>query len=57
MAVWVIMELGVCTLGELGKRMGRDVTTLSSAVKRLQGRAKEDLKLAKSMKELLKTVS
>ena len=57
MAAWLILELGICTLGELGKRVGRDVSTLSSAAKRLLIRAKKDLKLARKMKELLETVS
>ncbi len=57
MAAWLIMELGVCTLGELEKRTTRDVATLSSSVKRLQIRAKGDLKLERKMKELLEAVS
>ena len=57
MAAWLILELGVSTLGELGKVTGRDVTTLCSAAKRLQIRAKEDLELAGRMKELLEAVS
>jgi putative transposase len=52
-AAWLVLELGVCTLGELGKRTGRDVSTLSSAARRLQIRSKTDLKLAERMKELL----
>jgi len=51
------MELEGCPLEELGKRTGRDVTTLSSGVKRLQIRSKSDLKLADAMKLLLKAVS
>ena len=57
MAAWLIMELGICTLRELGERTGRDVTTLSSAVKRLQMRAREDSNLARKMKTLLGTIS
>ena len=56
-AAWLVLELGVCTLVELGKRTGRDVSTLSSAAKRLQIRSKTDLKLAGRMIELLKSVS
>lgn len=56
-AAWLVLELGVCTLGELGKRIGRDVSTLSSAARRLQIRSKTDLKLAERMKGLLETVS
>ena len=47
MAAWLVMELGVCTLAELGKVTGRDVSTLSSAAKRLQMRAKADVGLTK----------
>ena len=57
LAAWLILELGVSTLGELGKVTGRDVTTLSSAAKRLQIRAKEDLELAGRMKDLLEAAS
>ena len=57
MAAWLILELGVSTLGELGKVTARDVTTLSSAAKRLQIRAKKDLELAGRMKDLLEAVS
>ena len=32
----LILELGVCTLGELGMVTGRDITTLIAAAKRLQ---------------------
>ena len=56
MAAWLILELGISTLGELGKVTGRDVTTLSSAAKRLQIRAKKDLELAGRMKDLLEAV-
>jgi len=56
-AAWLVLELGVCTLVELGKRTDRDVSTLSSAAKRLQIRSKTDLKLAGRMMGLLKAVS
>ena len=57
MAAWLIMELGICTLVELGKVTGRDVSTLSSAEKPLQRRAKADLKLAKEMRAFFNAVS
>jgi hypothetical protein len=57
MIAWLIMELEVSTLSELGKLTGRDITTLSSAVKRLQIRAKMDLELADRMKELREVFS
>lgn len=56
-AAWLVLELGACTLVELGKRTGRDVSTLSSAAKRLQIRSKTDLKLAGRMIGLLNSVS
>ncbi len=56
MAAWLILELGICPLGELENRVGRDVTTLSSAAKRLLIRAKKDQHLARAMRELLETV-
>ncbi len=56
-AAWLVLELGVCTLVELGKRTGRDVSTLSSAAKRLQIRSKTDLKLADRVMGLLRAVS
>jgi len=57
MVAWLILELGVSTLGELGKVTGRDVTTLSSAAKRLRLRAKGDLEVAARIKGLLKAIS
>ena len=39
MAAWLVLEYGKGTLGELSRRTGRDVTTLSSAAKRLQIRS------------------
>jgi putative transposase len=57
MAAWLVLELGVGTLAELSKRVGRDVTTLSASVKRLQIRSKTDSELKDAMKLLLDTVS
>jgi len=57
MAAWLALELGVGTLAELSRRVGRDVTTLSAGVKRLQIRSKTDSDLADSAKLLLKAVS
>ena len=57
MAGWLVMELGVGTLSELGRRTGRDVTTLSAGVKRLQIRSQTDFKSSGVMKSLRKAVS
>lgn len=53
MAAWLLLESGHGTIAELGKYTERDPTTLSSAAKRLQIRAKKDQVLAVKMKELL----
>jgi REP element-mobilizing transposase RayT len=52
MAAWLVMEYGTGTLGDLSRRTGRDITTLSSAAKRLQVRSKTDLDLAEKMSKL-----
>jgi putative transposase len=57
MAAWLVMECGIGTLGDLSRRMGRDITTLSSAAKRLQIRSKTDLGLAEKVRKLLDTFS
>ena len=54
---WLILEGGVGRLTELGKVTGRDVTTLSSLVRRLRMRAKRNEQLAVRVKGLLKAVS
>ncbi len=54
MASWLVLELWVCSLGELGKVTGRDITTLSSARRRLIIRSKGDQKLLRKMRSLLK---
>ena len=53
MAAWLVLECGTGTLAELSRRTGRDVTTLSSAAKRLQIRFRRDLELAEKAKKLL----
>jgi putative transposase len=55
-AAWLILESGVCRLAELGTVTGRDISTLSSAVNRLQKRARKDLRLAATVKGLFKTI-
>jgi len=56
-AAWLVMEYGISTLGDLSRRTGRDITTLSSAAKRLQIRSKTDLGLAEMMREMSDTFS
>jgi putative transposase len=57
MAAWLVLELGVGTLAELSKRVGRDVTTLSAGVKRLQIRSKTDSELKDAIKSLSKIIN
>ena len=56
MAAWLILETSGATLAELSRYSGRDVSTLSTAAKSLQIRAKSDHGLAECMKELLASV-
>jgi putative transposase len=53
MAAWLVVETGCGTLAELGRETGRDVSTLSSAARRLQLRARDDTKLESLRESLL----
>jgi chromosomal replication initiation ATPase DnaA len=57
LAAWGVLYLCDGTLTELGRIVGRDVTTLSSAVKRLVFRAKKDEEVAARMVSVRKTVA
>jgi hypothetical protein len=57
MATWLVLELGVGTIAELSRRMGRDATTLSAGLKRLQIRAKTDYELASTLQSILKAAT
>jgi chromosomal replication initiation ATPase DnaA len=57
MAGWLSLELGVGTLSDLSRRTGRDLTTLSAGVKRLQDRSKADPELTEAMNSLFKLLS
>jgi hypothetical protein len=52
LAAWAVMELSDTTLTELAKRLGRDVTTLSSSVRRLLQRSKTDEHLKEELDRL-----
>jgi hypothetical protein len=52
LAAWAVMELGDTTLTELARRLGRDVTTMSSSVRRLLQRAKTDEPLTVELNRL-----
>jgi putative transposase len=49
LAAWVVLNICDGTLTELGRTVGRDVTTLSSAVRRLVSRSKKDVAVAARM--------
>jgi len=53
MTSWLVLELGVGTLGELSGRVGKDVKTLSAGVRRLQNCSKRDLQLADVSHEVI----
>ena len=50
---WLYLETGCATLTALGEQFGRDVSSLSSAVRRLQLKAKKDEKVADRYQKLL----
>ena len=50
---WLYLETGCDTLTALGERLNRDVSSLSSAVRRLQLKAKKDEKVADRYQKLL----
>ncbi len=53
---WLFLETGCETLTALGERLGRDVSSLSSAVRRLQLKAKKDPHLADKYQKLLNRI-
>ncbi len=53
---WLYLETGCATLTALGQRLGRDVSSLSSAVRRLQLKAKKDDKIADRFQKMMNRV-
>lgn len=53
---WLYLETGCATMTALGERLGRDVSSLSSAVRRLQIKAKKDAKVADKYQKLMNRV-
>lgn len=53
---WLYLETGCATMTALGERLGRDVSSLSSAVRRLQLKAKQDEKVADKYRQLMNRV-
>lgn len=53
---WVCLQTGCLSLTALGERLGRDVSSLSSAIRRLQLKAKQDEKTADRMRTLMNRI-
>lgn len=53
---WLYLETGSDTLTALGERLGRDVSSLSSAVRRLQLKAKKDEAAADKFRKMMNRV-
>ncbi|MDA3902951.1 MAG: transposase [Desulfuromusa sp.] len=53
---WLFLETGCDTLTALGERLGRDVSSLSSAVRRLQLKAKKDENTAEKYHKMMNRV-
>ena len=54
MAAWIALDTEGCTITELARLTARDLSTLSTAVRRLQGRAEKDSLLAEDRDEIVK---
>jgi len=52
MLAWAVAEFSDATLTDLGTLLSRDVSTLSSAVRRLKVRALQDNRVAEAMTTL-----
>jgi len=52
MAAWGVSEMTYSTLTELAKITGRDITSLSSAMKRLSARASRNREVAARMADV-----
>jgi len=57
MAALLVLEMGCCTVSELAKVTGRDVTTLSTVARKLRDRAKRDPVLAEKMTGMMNAFS
>jgi chromosomal replication initiation ATPase DnaA len=53
---WLYLETGCDTMTALGERLNRDVSSLSSAVRRLQLKAKKDEKAADKFQKLMNRI-
>ena len=53
---WLAQKTDTVTLTALGMRFGRDVTTLSRGVRRVEERARSDKRFAKQLKQYYNTI-
>ncbi len=53
---WLYLETGCATMTALGDRLGRDVSSLSSSVRRLQIKAKTDEKVADKYRKMMNKI-
>ena len=56
LVVWGVLELSDATLNELAVRLGRDASTLSSAVKRFDRRCYNEPELKEKIEQLKREV-
>jgi len=56
-AARLAMEARICTLTELAGKMGRDVSTLSSAAERIRVREKREQQIADQIAALFQQIS
>lgn len=54
MAAWVTLDTEGCTITELAKVTGRDLSTLSCGARKLQAKAEKDLRLREERGEIIK---
>lgn len=57
MVARLAMETEICTLTELAGKMGRDVSTLSSAAERIRAREKQERKITEQVASLLQIIA
>jgi putative transposase len=54
MAAWVTLDTDGCTITELARVTGRDLSTLSCGARKLHGKAEKDLRLWEERQEIIK---
>lgn len=57
MAAWIVQDIQSCSLKELGKRIGRDLSSLSAAAQRLHKRSVAEASLLREKSDLLTQIT